>query len=84
MTKLTYEAREKHLEKNPEQQKEWTRITKKQGKKFLNYSLKNLIQLRLKFAKQIIIIKILLDFIMTMVSKKHWKQSNLSYESLEP
>ena len=32
MTKLTYEAREKHLEKNPEQQKEWTRITKKTGK----------------------------------------------------
>ena len=32
MTKLTYEAREKHLEKNPEQQKEWKRITKKTGK----------------------------------------------------
>lgn len=32
MTKLTYEAREKHLEKNPKQQTEWKRITKKTGK----------------------------------------------------
>lgn len=31
MTKLTYEAREKHLEKNPEQQTEWKKITKKTG-----------------------------------------------------
>ena len=32
MLKLSYEAREKHLEKNPEQQKERKKITKKTGK----------------------------------------------------
>lgn len=32
MPKLSYEAREKHLEKNPEQQKERKKITKKTGK----------------------------------------------------
>ena len=31
MPKLSYEAREKHLEKNPEQQTEWKKITKKTG-----------------------------------------------------
>lgn len=36
MTKLTYEAREKHLEKNPEQQTEWKRISKKTGKEIFN------------------------------------------------
>ena len=32
MPQLSYEAREKHLEKNPEQQKEWKKITKKTRK----------------------------------------------------
>mgnify|MGYP003086193313 CR=1 FL=1 len=32
MPKLSYEAREKHLEKNPDQQKERKKITKKTGK----------------------------------------------------
>lgn len=32
MPQLSYETREKHLEKNPEQRKEWKKITKKTGK----------------------------------------------------
>ena len=36
MTKLTYEAREKHLERNPEQQKKWKRISKKTGKEIFD------------------------------------------------
>ena len=36
MPKLSYEAREKHLEKNPEQQKERKKITKKTGKEIFD------------------------------------------------
>lgn len=36
MLKLSYEAREKHLEKNPEQQKERKKITKKTGKEIFD------------------------------------------------
>lgn len=36
MTKLTYETREKHLEKNSEQQTEWKKITKKTGKEIFD------------------------------------------------